>query len=65
MPIGVIFYLLSYILFYCLSYFIYMGYTLSLYIQTTLMLSILCFVVPEKKKHKKGPTILEYKESRV
>ena len=62
MPIGVIFYLLSYILFYCLSYFIYMGYTLSLYIQTTLMLSILCFVVPEKK-NKKGPTIFEYKES--
>lgn len=53
MPIGVIFYLLSYILFYCLSYFIYMGYTLSLYIQTTLMLSILCFVVPEKKNIKK------------
>ena len=54
MPIGVIFYLLSYILFYCLSYFIYMGYTLSLYIQTTLMLSILCFVVPEKKKKKRS-----------
>ena len=53
MPIGVTFYLLSYILFYCLSYFIYMGYTLSLYIQTTLMLSILCFVVPEKKNIKK------------
>ena len=64
MPIGVIFYLLSYILFYYLSCFIYMGYTLSLYIQTTLMLSILCFVVPEKKK-KKGPTIFEYKESKV
>lgn len=40
-----------------------MGYTLSLYIQTTLMLSILCFVVPEKKN--KGPTIFEYKESKV